>query len=293
MSNYYIFFNLNGFNCNVQAKKDKMFAELVLEFKKMAQLTDEDKPTFSFNGNQIKGDSCKTLEELGIFGGAVIMVTGVNRPNMQNNAGNFAMGNQGFYQNQGMGNMPFMGMGYNQMAFNPNNGMGNMYGGFGMGGMGNPGNFNNFGNPGNVNNFGNPGNPGNVNNFGNPGNSGNVNNFGNPGNPGNTNNSGNPGNAGNTNNSGNAGNDNIFNILFTLNGKNITIQGNPNMKFSEVVVKFSTKALVTPDKLPTFFLNSEKVSPDDQRTLSELKLRNYSRIDVVLQKEIIGAKNIL
>ena len=83
-----------------------MFAELVLEFKKMAQLTDEDKPSFSFNGNQIKGDSCKTLEELGIFGGAVIMVTGVNRPNMQNNAGNFAMGNQGFYQNQGMGNMP-------------------------------------------------------------------------------------------------------------------------------------------------------------------------------------------
>ena len=310
MSVYIVYFNVNGSIYNVQAKQDMLFPELIQEFNKFFQYNKEDKPSYNYNGKEIKAETCKSLQELGIISGAMINIMGIIRQNMPNNAGNFAMGNQGFNQNQGMGNMGFMGMGNNQMPFNPGFGMQNMYGNYGMGNPANMGNFNNMGNPanmGNFNNMGNPSNMGNFNNMGNPANMGNFNNMGNPSNMGNNPNMGNPSNMGNNPNMGNPSNmgnnpnmgnpanignvvnDNNINILFTLSGKFVTVQGELNMKFSEAIKKFFTKSGVTPEQQPIFILNSIRYFPDEEHTLSELNLHNQSKIEVVLQKDVVGA----
>ena len=274
MSVYIVYFNVNGSIYNVQAKQDMLFPELIQEFNKFFQYNKEDKPSYNYNGKEIKAETCKSLQELGIISGAMINIMGIIRQNMPNNAGNFAMGNQGFNQNQGMGNMGFMGMGNNQMPFNPGFGMQNMYGNYGMGNPANMGNFNNMGNPANMGNF---------NNMGNPSNMGNNPNMGNPSNMGNNPNMGNPANI------GNVVNDNNINILFTLSGKFVTVQGELNMKFSEAIKKFFTKSGVTPEQQPIFILNSIRYFPDEEHTLSELNLHNQSKIEVVLQKDVVGA----
>ena len=80
-----------------------------------------------------------------------------------------------------------------------------------------------------------------------------------------------------------------MNILFAIIGRNVLVQGTPDMKFCELATRFCTKANISPNDQPGFILNSVQLTQDDQRTLRELKLRDQSRIEVVLKKDVIGA----
>jgi hypothetical protein len=88
--------------------------------------------------------------------------------------------------------------------------------------------------------------------------------------------------------SGNNGGEEYLNIIFSIGGKIVNIQGTRKTKFSELYHKFCTKADVK-DKIPTFLLNSRRIEPNDTRTIGELNLQNNSRIDVVLTADVIGA----
>ena len=81
----------------------------------------------------------------------------------------------------------------------------------------------------------------------------------------------------------------FMNICFSIIGRNVIVQGQSNMKFSELVSKFSIKADIKPEDKATFILNSQQVNGEDSRTLSELNLHDQSRIEVVLIKDVIGA----
>ena len=83
--------------------------------------------------------------------------------------------------------------------------------------------------------------------------------------------------------------DNLMRILFAIIGRNVIVQGTPDMKFCELAAKFCAKANISPNEQPGFILNSVQLLLEDQRTLRELKLRDQSRIEVVLKKDIIGA----
>ena len=80
-----------------------------------------------------------------------------------------------------------------------------------------------------------------------------------------------------------------MNIIFAIIGRTVLVQGTPDMKFCELVTRFCTKASISPTDQPGFILNSTQLSQEDQRTLRELKLRDQSRIEVVLKKDVIGA----
>ena len=89
---------------------------------------------------------------------------------------------------------------------------------------------------------------------------------------------------------GDAGQIKYMNICFSIIGRNVIVQGQSNMKFSELVAKFSIKADIKPEDKATFILNSQQVNGEDSRTLSDLNLHDQSRIEVVLIKDVIGAK---
>ena len=89
---------------------------------------------------------------------------------------------------------------------------------------------------------------------------------------------------------GNVGQIKYMNICFSIIGRNVIVQGQSNMKFSELVAKFSIKADIKPEDKATFILNSQQVNGEDPRTLSDLNLHDQSRIEVVLIKDVIGAK---
>ena len=80
-----------------------------------------------------------------------------------------------------------------------------------------------------------------------------------------------------------------MNIIFVISGRKIMVQGQPTTKFCELATKFSTKADLKPTDIPKYILNSMQVPPNDQRTLSQLKLRDQGRIEVFLEQEVIGA----
>ena len=82
----------------------------------------------------------------------------------------------------------------------------------------------------------------------------------------------------------------FWNICFSIIGRNIIVQGQSNMKFSELVKKFVIKADVKPEDKATFILNSQQVDGNNSSTLQELNLHDQSRIEVVLIKDVIGAK---
>ena len=88
---------------------------------------------------------------------------------------------------------------------------------------------------------------------------------------------------------GSGGQIKFMNICFSIIGRNVIVQGQSNMKFSELVGKFSIKADIKPEDKPTFILNSQQMNGDDSRTLAELNLHDQSRIEVVLIKDVIGA----
>ena len=80
-----------------------------------------------------------------------------------------------------------------------------------------------------------------------------------------------------------------MNIIFVINGRKIMVQGQPTTKFCELAQRFSTKADLKQNDIPKYILNSMQVPPNDQRTLTQLKLRDQSRIEVFLEQEVIGA----
>ena len=80
-----------------------------------------------------------------------------------------------------------------------------------------------------------------------------------------------------------------MNIIFVINGRKIMVQGQQTTKFCELVQKFSVKADLKPTDIPKFILNSMQVPPNDQRTLSQLKMRDQGRVEVFLEQEVIGA----
>ena len=83
--------------------------------------------------------------------------------------------------------------------------------------------------------------------------------------------------------------DNLMNILFAIIGRNVLVQGTPDMKFCELARKFCTKANISPNDQPAFILRSVQLNLEEQRTLSDLKLRDQSRIEVVLKRDVISA----
>ena len=80
-----------------------------------------------------------------------------------------------------------------------------------------------------------------------------------------------------------------MNIVFVISGRKIMVQGQPTTKFCELAQRFSTKADLKTTDIPKYILNSMQVAPNDQRSLSQLKLRDQSRIEVFLEQEVIGA----
>ena len=86
-----------------------------------------------------------------------------------------------------------------------------------------------------------------------------------------------------------AGNSNFININFVLNGKKVMVQGQSSDKFCDLATKFSNKAALANDDFPRFIFNSTQISASETKTLNELKLQNQSRIEVFLEKEVIGA----
>ena len=110
---YFVSFTANGKPAgNMWVKEDMIFAELAAKFCENYSLKEDNKPTFSFNSQEIKRDSTRTLKEIGIAPMANILVKtpkdfdlpqiSVNTDNdagMNNNQfmGNFGM-NPAFYQ---------------------------------------------------------------------------------------------------------------------------------------------------------------------------------------------------
>ena len=87
----------------------------------------------------------------------------------------------------------------------------------------------------------------------------------------------------------NANYGNFVNIMFIIAERNIMIQGSSNTKFCELVDKLRTKANLHYTDKPIFIFNSIQIMADDQRTISELKLRDQSRIEVILHNDVLGA----
>lgn len=81
----------------------------------------------------------------------------------------------------------------------------------------------------------------------------------------------------------------FLNIFFNLNGRTISVQGQSNMKFSELAAKFYNKAGIEQGQQPTFIFSSKQISPNETKTLSELNIQDQSKIEVVLTSLVIGA----
>lgn len=90
-------------------------------------------------------------------------------------------------------------------------------------------------------------------------------------------------------NFGNAGASNYLNILFIINGRKISIHGKSDSKFCDLVKSVYTKSNIDPNDKPKFILNSHQISPDEQKTLTQIGLRDNSSIEVFLQSQVVGA----
>ena len=70
----------------------------------------------------------------------------------------------------------------------------------------------------------------------------------------------------------------------------INMQVTDDMMFSEVAFKYFAKAGIDQVKdQPKFLFNSREIKPDNYKSLKELDIRNMTRINVVLGRDIIGA----
>ena len=81
-----------------------------------------------------------------------------------------------------------------------------------------------------------------------------------------------------------------LNIVFNKNGKVITMQGKSDMMFAELALKYIQKVGIDiKNDQPKFIFNSSEIVPDSCKELGALGLRDFSRIEVVIGKDIIGA----
>ena len=79
----------------------------------------------------------------------------------------------------------------------------------------------------------------------------------------------------------------LLNVIFSMEGKTIVVQATKDTKFSELSKKFCHNAGIR-DRHPSYFSNSHRILPTDNRTLDELNISNQKKIEVVLILEVIG-----
>ena len=81
-----------------------------------------------------------------------------------------------------------------------------------------------------------------------------------------------------------------INVCFVKLGVPINMQVTDDMLFAEVALKYFAKAGIDQAKdQPKFLFNSREIKPDNYKSLKELDIRNMTRINVVLGRDIIGA----
>ena len=121
--------------------------------------------------------------------------------------------------------------------------------------------------------------------------SGNAPNFGNFGNFGNNANFGNFANYGSQQFGGNAGNNAIeyLNVSFIVSSRIVNVQGQSDMQFCDLVKKFINKAALDPQDQPKYVINAVQIPPNSTQTLKALKIGNFSKVTVFLEKQIVGA----
>ena len=82
-----------------------------------------------------------------------------------------------------------------------------------------------------------------------------------------------------------------MNVCFVKSGVPINMQANDNMIFAELAWKYFGKVGIDQQNdQPKFIFNSKEIKVESAKNLKELEIRNGSRIEVVLKKDIIGAK---
>ena len=83
-----------------------------------------------------------------------------------------------------------------------------------------------------------------------------------------------------------------INVCFMKPGDQtpINMQLTDGMMFAEVALKYFGKAGIDQAKdQPKFLFNSKELKTDSYKSLAELGIKNMSRIDVVIGKDVIGA----
>ena len=81
-----------------------------------------------------------------------------------------------------------------------------------------------------------------------------------------------------------------INVCFMRAGTPINMQLKDDMMFAEVALKYFNKMGINEaTDQPKFLFNSKELKIDSYKSLAELGIRNMSRIEVVVGKDIIGA----
>ena len=78
-----------------------------------------------------------------------------------------------------------------------------------------------------------------------------------------------------------------INISFIYHGTNITLQAKSDQLFAEIAFKYmQQKGIKYEEDDPKFLFNGRELVISSARTLEEYKLKNMSRIDVILRKDV-------
>ena len=80
-----------------------------------------------------------------------------------------------------------------------------------------------------------------------------------------------------------------FNVNFCYDSKQYKIQAVSEMKFSELVTSFYSKAEIKEEKNFTFIFDAKRIPENESSTLRDLKIYDQSKIEVLLIKSIQGA----
>ncbi len=81
-----------------------------------------------------------------------------------------------------------------------------------------------------------------------------------------------------------------INVTFIKAGQPINMQVVDNMMFAEVAMKYFNKMGINQaTDNPKFLFNSKELRTDSYKSLAELGIRNMSRVEVVIGKDVIGA----
>ena len=81
----------------------------------------------------------------------------------------------------------------------------------------------------------------------------------------------------------------FLNLIFILNGKNITMQCQSSELFAEVALRYCQKRGLGENDSPKFFFNSQELKLEAGKTLSDYKMNTNAKVDVVLSSTVIGA----